>query len=55
MKSLRQLINEPNKKSLNMSDPYPYTQEEIDDKVPINVIGNYALGYIAINGEFIVR
>lgn len=42
-------------KSLNMKGPFPYTQEEIDKRVPAGVIGNYAFGYSTDGSDFYVQ
>lgn len=34
-----------------MYGPFVYTQEEIDRIIPMNIIGNYALGYLSEDGK----
>ena len=38
-----------------MNGPYPFTSTEIDNRVLINSIGNYALGKLDNEGTFIVK
>ena len=40
--------------NLNMKGPYDLTNEEVDNHVRVNSIGNYAYGYIS-GGSFIVK
>ena len=41
--------------SLHMSGPYPLTTEDIDNRIPIGSIGNYAYGYLDEKNVFRVQ
>lgn len=41
--------------SLNMQGPYSLTNEDIDIRIPVGSIGNYAYGYKNEEGVFIVK
>lgn len=41
--------------SLGMNGPYPLTKEDVDQRIPVGSIGNYAYGYKNIDGIFIVK
>ena len=41
--------------SLNMNGPYPLTKEDIDNRIPVGSIGNYAYGYTNKENVFIVQ
>ena len=37
-----------------MNGPYPLTNEDIDKRIPVGSIGNYAYGYTNSEGSFVV-
>ena len=41
--------------TLGMNGPYSLTKEDIDQRIPVGSIGNYAYGYKNNNGTFIVK
>ena len=41
--------------SLDMDGPFDLTDKTIDSKVPAQLIGNFALGYINKNNKFVVK